>query len=57
MKFRNAVAVGTLLMAAAWLGGCENTNVNIPPGGQIILIANPSTINIDRSVGQDEVIP
>jgi len=54
MRIRNAVAVGTLLMAAAWLGGCENTNVTIPAGGQIILVANPSTINIDRSVGEEE---
>jgi hypothetical protein len=43
-----------LLTATVWTGGCENTNVTVPTDGQIILTANPSTINIDRSVGQEE---
>ena len=43
-------AVVVVLLAVAWMAGCEDSDVLAPEGGSLIMTANPSTVVKVRQV-------
>ncbi len=45
-------AAGLSAAAVIGIGGCDNTGINAPSDGQLIVSANPATVNIDPNQNQ-----
>ena len=43
-----------VLLAGAWMVGCEDTPLTAPADGEVRLTASPSSVNIDTTQPEDE---